>query len=500
MKFFLYLSKWINGEAKPREKGYVLKRVAALFTSSVAAIFLFFVTIIALFLLLIAGNKGSDNGSFTEAVFPEEVEAWRSVVVRECNKNEIPEAVDNILAIISVETGGNAISYPDIMQCSESQGKPPNSIKDPNESIRVGVKYFADMYKGSGKKDVWNVTQAYNYGGGYLSSSGDTYSFEAAKDFSFKKSGGVQVTYTNPIALAMGYSYRYNYGNMFYVPLCQQYFTSGGNGTGGTRSKFVEIATAQQGKPYVWGAEGPNSFDCSGLVMWALKQVGVSYPHYTGDQWNKVERISESQLKTGDLIFYGANASRHVSIYIGPNKTFEAKSPSQGIGYGTYKSANDVCGYGRIKELTDKASNGGGGNDKSWICPISNPTVTSEYGYRISPLGGGSELHNAIDLVNGNPNTPIFATMSGTVVEASGKYFGWYGNYVVIKHSNGKFSGYAHLSKINCKVGQKVKQGETIGLMGTTGPSTAPHLHFQIGTYTGGGGGNWENPRNYVKF
>lgn len=152
MKFFLYLSKWLRGEAKTREKGYVLKRVAVLFTSSAAAIFLFLITLIALFLLLIAGNKGSDDGSFTEAVFPDAVESWRSVVVKECNKNEIPEAVDNILAIISVETGGNAISYPDIMQCSESQGKAPNSIKDPNESIQVGVKYFADMYKGTGKK------------------------------------------------------------------------------------------------------------------------------------------------------------------------------------------------------------------------------------------------------------------------------------------------------------------------------------------------------------
>lgn len=128
---------------------------------------------------------------------------------------------------------------------------------------------------------------------------------------------------------------------------------------GGTRSKFVELVVAQQGKPYVWGGEGPDVFDCSGLVMWALKQLGISFPHYTGDQWNTVQRISESELKAGDLIFYGPNASRHVSVYISPGVCFEAKSPSEGIGYGNYKNANDICGYGRIKGLTDGNPNVG---------------------------------------------------------------------------------------------------------------------------------------------
>ncbi|MFR3687243.1 MAG: CHAP domain-containing protein, partial [Enterococcus sp.] len=121
----------------------------------------------------------------------------------------------------------------------------------------------------------------------------------------------------------------------------------------GSRGKFVELVVAQQGKPYVWGAEGPDSFDCSGLVMWALKQLGITFPHYTGDQWNSVQRITEAELKPGDLIFYGPNANRHVSVYISPGVCFEAKSPAEGIGYGNYRNATDICGYGRIKELTD---------------------------------------------------------------------------------------------------------------------------------------------------
>lgn len=126
--------------------------------------------------------------------------------------------------------------------------------------------------------------------------------------------------------------------------------------TGGSREQFVELVTAQAGKPYVWGGKGPNEFDCSGLIYWALKQLGINYGGNSTSQWGMVERISESELKPGDLIFYGANASRHVSVYISPGRCFEAKSPSEGIGYGNYKNASDVCGYGRIKELSDGAS------------------------------------------------------------------------------------------------------------------------------------------------
>ncbi|WP_429959973.1 CHAP domain-containing protein [Enterococcus sp. AZ196] len=118
----------------------------------------------------------------------------------------------------------------------------------------------------------------------------------------------------------------------------------------------MELVTAQAGKPYVWGGKGPNEFDCSGLIYWALKQLGINYGGNSTAQWGMVERISESELKPGDLIFYGANASRHVSVYISPGKCFEAKSPSEGIGYGNYKAAGDICGYGRIKELSDGAS------------------------------------------------------------------------------------------------------------------------------------------------
>ncbi|MFI1244405.1 phage tail spike protein [Enterococcus casseliflavus] len=136
-----------------------------------------------------------------------------------------------------------------------------------------------------------------------------------------------------------------------------------------------------------------------------------------------------------------------------------------------------------------------------YVVPISKPvTVTSEFGYRYHPITGSYELHNGIDLVNGNATTPIYASAAGEVVIA-GSYPDWYGNYVVIKHSDGLYTGYAHLSQLNVSQGDTVNQGQKIGNMGTTGPSTGPHLHFQFFT-----NGPWPssddfiNPREHIDF
>ena len=136
-----------------------------------------------------------------------------------------------------------------------------------------------------------------------------------------------------------------------------------------------------------------------------------------------------------------------------------------------------------------------------YVVPISKPvTVSSEFGYRQHPITGAYELHNGIDLVNGNPTTPIYASAAGEVVIA-GSYPEWYGNYVVIKHSDGLYTGYAHQSQLRVSVGDTVKQGQQIGNMGTTGPSTGPHLHFQF--FTNGpwpSNSDFINPREHINF
>ena len=143
-------------------------------------------------------------------------------------------------------------------------------------------------------------------------------------------------------------------------------------------------------------------------------------------------------------------------------------------------------------------SSGGGG----YIAPISSPiTVTSEMGWRTSPITGAQEFHNAMDLVNGNPTTPILASGDGQVVQAGSNYYDWYGNYTVIKHADGLYTGYAHQSRIDVSVGQNVKKGQQIGLMGATGPVTGPHLHFQfMDQYWPSSSAHFKNPRDYIKF
>ena len=100
-----------------------------------------------------------------------------------------------------------------------------------------------------------------------------------------------------------------------------------------------------EGHKYVWGATGPNTFDCSGLVMYTLKHAyGIGYPRFSGSQYNMTRHISKGEARMGDLVFWGAGGSDHVGIYAGGNRYFSAQSPAQGIHMNTLDS---VVGKGR---------------------------------------------------------------------------------------------------------------------------------------------------------
>jgi len=92
----------------------------------------------------------------------------------------------------------------------------------------------------------------------------------------------------------------------------------------------VAYAKSQVGKSYVWGAAGPDSFDCSGLTMMAWQQAGVSLPHNSTAQYDSGQQISESELQPGDLVFYYSPIS-HVGIYIGDGQIVSALNPGAGI-------------------------------------------------------------------------------------------------------------------------------------------------------------------------
>lgn len=130
-------------------------------------------------------------------------------------------------------------------------------------------------------------------------------------------------------------------------------------GSGSSSALLSAVEKYGSGKPYVWGATGLESFDCSGLVMYALKQAfGINYPHYSGSQYAASTHISKSQAKPGDLVFWGSGGSEHVGVYAGGNNYYSAQSPSQGIGMNTLSS---VVGKGsplfaRVPGLKDDSS------------------------------------------------------------------------------------------------------------------------------------------------
>jgi cell wall-associated NlpC family hydrolase len=91
----------------------------------------------------------------------------------------------------------------------------------------------------------------------------------------------------------------------------------------------VQWAYRELGKPYVWAAAGPNSFDCSGLTMYVWGKAGVALGHFTGDQWNEGTHVSQSQLEPGDLVFFAYNVHNpatihHVGIYVGGGNMIDA--------------------------------------------------------------------------------------------------------------------------------------------------------------------------------
>jgi cell wall-associated NlpC family hydrolase len=98
----------------------------------------------------------------------------------------------------------------------------------------------------------------------------------------------------------------------------------------GMAAVAVRTALAQVGKPYVYGAAGPNAFDCSGLTMFAWGAAGVSLSHNSAAQMGEGTPVSESQLQPGDLVFYYSSVS-HVGMYIGNGMIVNAENPSTGV-------------------------------------------------------------------------------------------------------------------------------------------------------------------------
>lgn len=111
------------------------------------------------------------------------------------------------------------------------------------------------------------------------------------------------------------------------------------------------------------------------------------------------------------------------------------------------------------------------------VMPVQGARLTSPFGYRTNPISGNYGFHTGIDLAAAE-NTPVAASFSGTVAE-TGESDVW-GKYVLVRHSDSLETYYCHLNEIYVEEGAVIRSGETVGLLGSTGWSTGPHLHFEV--------------------
>ncbi len=114
--------------------------------------------------------------------------------------------------------------------------------------------------------------------------------------------------------------------------------------------------------------------------------------------------------------------------------------------------------------------------NQKMVLPLKGKT-TSEFGVRTHPISGDLRFHAGIDIA-APKGTNIYSAFDGEVIEAD--YDKWNGNYLKINHDNDIMTVYCHCEKLNVKKGQKIRAGEVIASVGSTGSSTGPHLHFEL--------------------
>ncbi|MFI9014720.1 peptidoglycan DD-metalloendopeptidase family protein [Streptomyces griseus] len=223
----------------------------------------------------------------------------------------------------------------------------------------------------------------------------------------------------------------------------------------------------------------------------ASKAAPKTYAVVSGDYLAKI--AAEHQLKGGWEKLYQDNRStvgeNPSLIHPGMKLTLGAKgsapaekpaaaeaapkkaAPEKAAPKADTVSADDTEGSAAAGTGSSEATGSG------WSAPLANANVTTQY--RASGASWSSGYHTGSDF-HAASGTPVLAIGPGTVVSAGNS--GSYGNEVVIKHEDGMYSQYAHQSSLNVSVGQTVTGGQQIGLSGSTGNSTGPHLHFEVRT------------------
>jgi murein DD-endopeptidase MepM/ murein hydrolase activator NlpD len=185
----------------------------------------------------------------------------------------------------------------------------------------------------------------------------------------------------------------------------------------------------------------------------------------------KVQQAAKDELKTEENKVEGTLSE----INAREDKLQEAHNRLQAAA-----NAMDAEIRQKEKELEKQMASSGSTivTESGFIWPLSRDKIlTSFFGNRRHPITGKKHSHTGID-VSAAGGTPILSSKSGVVIKST--YNNSYGNYVVVSHGNGQTTLYAHMKSRAAKVGQSVKQGQTIGYVGSTGSSSGNHLHYEI--------------------
>lgn len=304
--------------------------------------------------LLFSEQSSTPLGSYTVgSQLSSEVLKYEGAVQTSLSAHGLEEHTALVLAIMMQESGGSTSL--DIMQSSESVGLAPNTITDPMYSIEVGVTHFNNVIEKMHKSDVDLDTaiQSYNYGMGYIdfvAKNGGVHSEELAQTFSQQE------------AKKLGWA---SYGDPAYVKHVKRYVDTMRDGqvidVANASADFqVVYETMQQfdGYPYQFGGMNPKtSFDCSGLMVWAFREIGVSLPRTAQEQFDISKKITADELQPGDFIFFTGtyDAGRpvtHIGMYVGDGKMFDANGG--GIGFTNLNERywqEHLYGYGRIVDF-----------------------------------------------------------------------------------------------------------------------------------------------------
>ena len=128
---------------------------------------------------------------------------------------------------------------------------------------------------------------------------------------------------------------------------CAQTMAANAENAAANRQTFVDYGKKYIGRPYVNGATGPNSFDCSGITYYAYKQVGVYLNRTSRDQSKNGVYVSKSDLQPGDLVFFnsGTSSIKHVGIYVGDGQFIHSPSTGKSVKYENLNSSYYTRGY-----------------------------------------------------------------------------------------------------------------------------------------------------------